>query len=218
MPALPAFALLTAAIPLLVPTFVDRMGSASPRHPAVSPDLRTTVAIVAFLAVVPSPSSSRPLRYRSRSSRTRRMPTSSRSWSWTRSACRPTRGSCRSPFVASAAPTYSPGRTRQGVPARSTACTAARRRRASRRWCANRVASAAATSARRRSSRRRDRHYVDREAPPDAVYRIGVAANWLDETEPRRRVRDQPTGRAVDQAPSAGTEAPADRVVVRAGR
>ena len=29
----------------------------------------------------------------------------------------------------------------------------------------------------------RERHYVDRDPPADAIYRIGVAANWLDETD-----------------------------------
>ena len=53
MPALPAFALLTAAIPLLVPTFERRMG---PRLSPVAgrrPGPRATIAVVAFLAIVP---------------------------------------------------------------------------------------------------------------------------------------------------------------------
>ena len=29
----------------------------------------------------------------------------------------------------------------------------------------------------------RDHRFVDPDPPPDAVYRIGVAANWLDETD-----------------------------------
>ena len=29
----------------------------------------------------------------------------------------------------------------------------------------------------------RERRYLDPDPPPDATYRIGVAANWLDETD-----------------------------------
>ena len=53
MPALPAFVLLTAAVPLLVPTLVDRMGPRLAPLPGRRPGLRPTVAVVAFLAVVP---------------------------------------------------------------------------------------------------------------------------------------------------------------------
>jgi hypothetical protein len=53
MPALPAFALLTAAVPLLVPTFLDRMGPRLAPLPGRRPGLRTTAGIVAFVAVVP---------------------------------------------------------------------------------------------------------------------------------------------------------------------
>ncbi len=53
MPALPAFVLLTAAVPLLVPTFVDRMGPRLDALPGRRPGLRSTIAVVAFLAVVP---------------------------------------------------------------------------------------------------------------------------------------------------------------------
>jgi hypothetical protein len=53
MPALPAFLLLTAAVPLLVPTFMDRMGTRLAPDPGRRPGLKPTIAIVAFLAVVP---------------------------------------------------------------------------------------------------------------------------------------------------------------------
>jgi hypothetical protein len=53
MPALPAFVLLVAAVPLLVPTFLDRMGPRLAPVPGRRPGLRTTGGIVAFLAIVP---------------------------------------------------------------------------------------------------------------------------------------------------------------------
>ena len=53
MPALPAFALLTAAIPLLVPTLVERAGHRLAPLPGRRPGLRPTVAVIAALSVVP---------------------------------------------------------------------------------------------------------------------------------------------------------------------
>jgi hypothetical protein len=53
MPALPAFVILTASVPLLVPTFMQRMGPRLAPLPARRPGLRTTIAVVAFLAIVP---------------------------------------------------------------------------------------------------------------------------------------------------------------------
>jgi len=53
MPALPAFVILSASVPLLVPTFLDRMGTRLAPVPGRRPGLRATVAVVAFFAVVP---------------------------------------------------------------------------------------------------------------------------------------------------------------------
>jgi hypothetical protein len=53
MPALPAFVLLTAAVPLLVPTLLDRMGPRLEADPGRRPGLYPTVGVVGFLAVVP---------------------------------------------------------------------------------------------------------------------------------------------------------------------
>ena len=53
MPALPAFVLLAAAVPLLVPTFLDRMGPRLDPLPGRRPGPRSTVAVVAFLSLVP---------------------------------------------------------------------------------------------------------------------------------------------------------------------
>ena len=66
MPALPAFVLLTAAVPLLVPTFVDRMGPRLAPDPGPASRAGRTVAVVAFLAIVPA----------RRPARSRRSPTS----------------------------------------------------------------------------------------------------------------------------------------------
>ena len=53
MPALPAFVLLAASVPLLVPTFVDRMGERLAPDPGRRPRLYPTAAVVGLLAVVP---------------------------------------------------------------------------------------------------------------------------------------------------------------------
>ena len=53
MPALPAFVLLAASVPLLVPTFVDRMGPRLAPDPGRRPRLYPTAAVVGLLAVVP---------------------------------------------------------------------------------------------------------------------------------------------------------------------
>jgi hypothetical protein len=53
MPALPAFVLLAAAVPLLVPTFVARMGPRLAPDPGRRPGVAPTAAVVGLLAVVP---------------------------------------------------------------------------------------------------------------------------------------------------------------------
>jgi hypothetical protein len=53
MPALPAFALLMAAIPLLVPTFMERLGTRLDPLPAKPVGWWTTAAVVAVTGVVP---------------------------------------------------------------------------------------------------------------------------------------------------------------------
>src|SRR5688500_4559955 len=53
MPALPAFALLAAALPLLVPTFLRRMGDRLAPLPARPVGTRATVAAVVVLSLVP---------------------------------------------------------------------------------------------------------------------------------------------------------------------
>jgi hypothetical protein len=53
MPALPAFVLLTASVPLLVPTLMERIGPRLAPVPGRRPGRRATIAVVAFLAIVP---------------------------------------------------------------------------------------------------------------------------------------------------------------------
>jgi hypothetical protein len=53
MPALPAFALLCASVPLLVPTFLERMGPRLAPLPGRRPGRNATIAFVAFVAIVP---------------------------------------------------------------------------------------------------------------------------------------------------------------------
>ncbi len=53
MPALPAFVLLSAAVPLLVPTAMRRLGPRIAPLPGRSPGWRTTIALVAVTGLVP---------------------------------------------------------------------------------------------------------------------------------------------------------------------
>ncbi len=53
MPALPAFALLAAAVPLLVPTFLGRMGDRLAPVPTRRPGFRGTVAAIVLFSIVP---------------------------------------------------------------------------------------------------------------------------------------------------------------------
>lgn len=54
MPALPAYVLLAAAIPLLVPTLARRLGARIPPAPARRPGRRLAVAVIGALALVPA--------------------------------------------------------------------------------------------------------------------------------------------------------------------
>ena len=147
MPALPAFVLLAASVPLLVPTFVDRMGqrlAPDPgRRPSPVPDgsrrraprRRPDRGAPAGLAV---PRPARPGGRLRRPGAGRRRHRCAR---WTRT-------SSPSRFAASATPTCSAGPTRPRARAPSTASTAPRPRAASPTWSARTAGSTAATSAR----------------------------------------------------------------------
>jgi hypothetical protein len=181
MPALPAFVLLVAAVPLLVPTFLDRMGPRLAPVPGRRPGLRTTGGIVAFLAIVPiawilaadsfhlqrQPGSSGaylipelvvsdigvPVDPAVIDLRVRRVGDAN-VLTWTDSTSR-ARTFYRV-YRASASKGFS-----------EMVCEP---RGVDR--CDLRMETLTTT---------RDHRYVDPSPPPDAIYRIGVAANWLDD-------------------------------------
>jgi hypothetical protein len=181
MPALPAFALLTAAIPLLVPSLQERAGGLLAPLPGRRPGLRPTIAVVVFLAVVPIAVLlvSSPLRVVHQEPklppvladalivdkievpvsgdivrlRVRRTPAGNE-LTWTDTTTR-------------ARPFY---RVYRGSVSRSFLDMVCELRGVDR--CELRSETLTST---------RSRRYVDPDPPPDAVYRIGVAANWLDD-------------------------------------
>ena len=152
MPALPAFVLLAASVPLLVPTFVDRMGSGSRRIP-----------VAALACTRRQPSSGSSPSSRSRCSCCLAVPRPARPGGQLRRpgagrrrhrCARWTRTSSPSRFAASATPTCSAGPTRPRAHAPSTASTVPRPRAASPTWSARTAGSTGATSAGRHSSPR----------------------------------------------------------------
>jgi hypothetical protein len=199
MPALPAFVLLTAAIPLLVPTLVERAGHRLAPLPGRQPGLRATVAVIAALAVVPIAVLlvSDPLRaveqptppggFVSRQvivddigvpaddgavSLTVRRSGKVNELTWTDSTKR--------------ARTFY--RVYRASPSRGFLDMVCELRGVDR--CELRSETLTTTRARR---------YVDPSPPPDAVYRVGVAANWLDDPE-----RGDVFALSPPVAPSAG--------------
>jgi hypothetical protein len=181
MPALPAFALLAAAVPLLVPTFLGRMGDRLAPLPGRRPGVRATAAMVVVLSVVPIVVLlvSSPMRVEtmpptgvvssaivldniavpSDSSVVDldvRRTASGNELTWTDSTKR-------------ASTFYRVFRATQGGGFPDMVCEL---RGVDR--CELRSETLVTT---------RDRRFVDPDPPPDAVYRIGVAANWLDETD-----------------------------------
>ena len=183
MPALPAFALLTAAVPLLVPTFLERMGPRLEPIPGRRPGLRATIGVVAFLAIVPIvwllASDSFHVERQQGSSGAFVIPQlvvsnigvpadpavvelevrrvgNANVLTWTDSTKR-ARTFYRV-YRASAAKGFS-----------EMVCEP---RGVDR--CDLRMETLTIT---------RDQRYVDADPPPDAIYRVGVAANWLDEED-----------------------------------
>jgi hypothetical protein len=180
MPALPAFVLLSASVPLLVPTFLARMGPRLAPLPGRRPGRNATVAVVGFLAVVPivwllAAGTSHSVELRNPpvfasdevivdeigvpadggvvSLRVRRTGAGNE-LEWTDSTKR-----ARTFYRVYRA---SPSR---GFP--DTVCQILGGRR-----CELRAETLVTT---------RDHRFVDPGPPADAVYRIGVAANWLDD-------------------------------------
>jgi hypothetical protein len=181
MPALPAFAILAAAIPLLVPTLERRGGGLLAPLPGRRPGRRPTIAVVAFLAVVPIAVLlvSSPLRVVHQEPelppvladalivdkievpvsgdivrlQVRRTPAGNE-LTWTDRTTR--------------ADTFY--RVYRGSVSRSFLDMVCELRGVDR--CELRSETLDVT---------RSRRYVDTSPPPDAVYRIGVLANWLDD-------------------------------------
>jgi hypothetical protein len=183
MPALPAFVLLTASLPLLVPTLVERAGPRLAPLPGRRPGLRATSAVVAVVGLVPLVVllASDPVRAVERPtppggfvirevivddigvpaddsvvSLTVRRSGNANELTWTDSTKR--------------ARTFY--RVYRASPSRGFPDMVCELRSVDR--CELRAETLATT---------RGHRFVDPNAPPDASYRIGVAANWLDETD-----------------------------------
>jgi hypothetical protein len=183
MPALPAFALLAAAVPLLVPTFLGRMGDRLAPLPGRRPGVRATAAMVVVLSVVPivvllvsSPMRADgvptpPIRVLSDTlildninvpvdagvvDLEVRRSGAGNELTWTDSTRR------ANTFYRVYRATHSGGFPDMVCEYRGVD------------RCELRSETLVTT---------RDRRFVDPNPPPDAVYRIGVAANWLDETD-----------------------------------
>ncbi len=182
MPALPAFALLAAAVPLLVPTFVRRLGSRLAPAPGRRPGIRTTVATVVLLSLVPLAVLlvSAPKRAREVGS--------------------PPILLVASPIVDNIAVPAEENGVELRVRATSAGNVLTWTDPTKRARTFYRVYRASDTGGFRdvtcelrgvdRCELRgetlvttRERRYVDANPPPDSIYRVGVAANWLDETD-----------------------------------
>jgi hypothetical protein len=182
MPALPAFALLCASVPLLVPTFLDRMGPRLAPVPGRRPGRNATIAVVAFLAVVPVAVilASSPVHVA-------RAPGVSGAYVIPQIVVNeigvPADGGVVSLEVRRVGDanllTWSDSTSRARTFYRVYRASASRGfsemvcdHRGSVDRCDLRMETLAITRAHR---------YVDRNPPPDAIYRIGVSANWLDD-------------------------------------
>ena len=181
MPALPAFVLLSASVPLLVPTFLDRMGPRLAPLPGRRPGRRSTIAVVAFLAIVPIVAI-----LLSDLALVTRQPTPPRAYvvpelvvneigvpvdrGRDRARRPPRRRRERADLVGldGTCPHVLPRVPRLAVEGLlGDDLRAARRHR-----CDFRAETLVTT---------RDHTYLDPDPPPDAIYRVGVAANWLDD-------------------------------------
>ena len=183
MPALPAFVLLVASVPLLVPTFLDRMGPRLAPLPGRRPGLRSTIAVVAFLAIVPPA-----VILTADQMHLVRQPTSPYAYLIPELVVDgigvPVDGGVVSLDVRRVGGaneltwTDSTGRARtfyrvyRSSLSRGFSEMVCEPRGGDR--CDLRAETLVTTRARR---------YVDPNPPADAIYRIGVAANWLDETD-----------------------------------
>jgi hypothetical protein len=184
MPGLPAFALLAAAVPLLVPTFLRRMGERLEARAARRPSLRTTAALVGVLGGAPILvlAASSPLRAQANPSPPPRYAVDA-----------VVIDNIEVPVDADVI-ALDARRTASGVVLEWTDSTT----RAKTFYRVYRSTDAGgfppdAVCERRGSDQcelrsetlvtTREHRLVDAVAPAGAVYRVGVAANWLDETD-----------------------------------
>ena len=179
MPAWPAYLLLLASIPLLVPTLARRLGDRMrppPTSNVVAPlDRRgrrsCTVAVpaVAIAASTPlgQPSRRRWCRTSRAGTSSRRSTTGSRSASSATAAGRRLDLDGRRPWRADVFYRVYRTTVRGRTPTASS-------REASRSYCVLRGQPIATT---------RGLTFVDASAPPTATYRIGVGTNWIDDPE-----------------------------------
>ena len=183
MPGLPAFALLAAAIPLLVPTFVGRLGTHLAPMPPRRPGLRLTAALVVVLGAVPIVVLLTSTPKQDEANPTPPPPYLSDTLIVDFNAVP------ADPSVVS----LDVRRTADGNELVWTDST----RRAETFYRVYRASPSggfpdmvceprSVDQCELRSETldtTRERRYLDPDPPPDATYRIGVAANWLDETD-----------------------------------
>jgi hypothetical protein len=177
MPALPAFAILSASIPLLVPGLSRRLGARLAPTQARRPGRWTTVAIVAAVALLP-------LVVLQTSTQFRAFP----GWSEARALVVDENSVPVDPDIVDVRVRRAPDGANEltWTDTTSRARTFYRVYRASPTFqdvhCELRGVDQCTLTAETLTTTR-DRGFVDPNPPPDAMYRIGVAANWLDETD-----------------------------------
>jgi hypothetical protein len=184
MPALPAFVLLTAAVPLLVPTFMDRMGPRLAPDPGRRPGMKATVGVVAFLAVVPlawlvaatpvraTPNATPPPAFVTREVIVDTIGVPADGGIVALTVRRSRRGNELAWTDMTPPSTRVFYRVYRGSLSRGFPDLVCEPRGVDR--CELRAETLVTT---------RERMYVDANPPRDAVYRVGVGANWLDEED-----------------------------------
>ena len=183
MPALPAFVLLTAAIPLLVPTFLERMGPTLAPLPGRRPGRSGTAAVVAFLAIVPiavllvsDPAraveqTTPPRGFVSREMIVDQIGVPADAGIVSLHVRRVGRSNVLT-WIDSTKRARTFYKVYRGSHANGFPDMVCELRGVDR--CELRAETLTTT---------REHHYVDPAPPRDAVYRVGVAANWLDQTD-----------------------------------
>jgi len=179
MPALPAFVLLAASVPLLVPTFVDRMGPRLAPDPGRRPRLYPTAAVVGLLAVVPIAVLLLAAQFRVQQG-------PGASYIIPELVVDDIGVPMDSDVVSLTVRRVGDSNVLDWIDTTTRARTFYRVYRASLSRgfsdmvCENRGVDRCDFRAETLVTTR-DHSYVDRDPPADAVYRVGVAANWLDD-------------------------------------